>query len=248
MPRKKKTAEPELSNDAANAVPVIPDEATTSANEESKAKKGGKTVSATEKASKPPKKAGKRKAPEAPAKKVSRTRKQSKPKEQKPSSQSEIVSDSEKPIEVPTAGEVVAEEARTLSTNDAIQAEMTQTDAPVVEEKDESVAKEQAEADDTTGKKPRKQIGKKTESAPTKAAAAQKRTARKMSVPSLNPVLILQFQGNETDTTDLIEAAKADFKAQHKRTPITDLKLYLKPEERAAYYVANGSYNGKITY
>ena len=32
----------------------------------------------------------------------------------------------------------------------------------------------------------------------------------------------------------------------HKRTPITSLKLYLKPEENAAYYVINEKDTGKV--
>ena len=44
----------------------------------------------------------------------------------------------------------------------------------------------------------------------------------------------------------LVEAAKAQFKAAHKRTPITSLKLYLKPEENAAYYVINEKDTGKV--
>ena len=44
----------------------------------------------------------------------------------------------------------------------------------------------------------------------------------------------------------LVEAAKAQFKAAHKRMPITSLKLYLKPEENAAYCVINGDSTGKV--
>ena len=62
------------------------------------------------------------------------------------------------------------------------------------------------------------------------------------------PVLFLQYQGDEIDTAALIEAAKADFKAGHKRTLITDLKLYLKPEEKTAYYVANDTISGSIHF
>ena len=81
-----------------------------------------------------------------------------------------------------------------------------------------------------------------------KAIAAQKRAEEKAKADSLVPVLLLQYQGDETDTAALIEAAKADFKAGHKRTLITDLKLYLKPEEQMAYYVVNGAISGSIHF
>ena len=58
----------------------------------------------------------------------------------------------------------------------------------------------------------------------------------------------MQFQGSEVDLDTLAEAAKADFRQTKKRTPVTDLKLYVKPEERMAYYVINEKYNGSVSY
>ena len=58
----------------------------------------------------------------------------------------------------------------------------------------------------------------------------------------------IQYQGAEVDLTALAEAAKADFRSEKKRTLITELKLYIKPEERMAYYVVNGSHEGKISF
>ena len=46
----------------------------------------------------------------------------------------------------------------------------------------------------------------------------------------------------------LVEAAKANFRQAKKRTLITDLKLYVKPEERTAYYVVNEKYSGSVAY
>ena len=44
------------------------------------------------------------------------------------------------------------------------------------------------------------------------------------------------------------EKAKADFHAAKKRTLVTGLKLYIKPEEHIAYYVINGEHEGKISF
>ena len=41
---------------------------------------------------------------------------------------------------------------------------------------------------------------------------------------------------------------KDDFKANHKRTLLTELNLYLKPEESTIYYVANGAIQGKVQF
>ena len=50
------------------------------------------------------------------------------------------------------------------------------------------------------------------------------------------------------DLDTLVEAAKAGFRQEKKRTPITDLKLYVKPEERTAYYVVNETFNGSVAF
>ena len=61
-----------------------------------------------------------------------------------------------------------------------------------------------------------------------------------------NPKVYVQFQEKESDAEALIEAAKADFRNIRKRTRIFDMKLYVKPEENAAYYVINERFQGKI--
>lgn len=94
--------------------------------------------------------------------------------------------------------------------------------------------------------KPRKKPGRKPMTAEEKEAAAKLRAAEKEKADQLKPELILQYQGGETDMTALAETAKADFHSTRKRTLVTSLKLYIKPEEGAAYYVINGKYNGKI--
>ncbi|MCR5825221.1 MAG: DUF6465 family protein [Oscillospiraceae bacterium] len=92
----------------------------------------------------------------------------------------------------------------------------------------------------------RKKPGRKPMTAAQKAVAAQQREALKKAAAQMKPELILQYQDGETDVTALIEAAKAEFQATHKRTLITGLKLYLKPEDGAAYYVINETETGKI--
>ena len=81
-----------------------------------------------------------------------------------------------------------------------------------------------------------------------KEAAAKIRAAEKAKAENLKPEIIVQFQDVEADVTALIEEAKTDFHKTKKRTLITDMKLYVKPEERAAYYVINGEYTGSVSY
>ena len=90
--------------------------------------------------------------------------------------------------------------------------------------------------------------GRKPMTPEEKAASAKARAESKAKADSLKPTVVVQFQGSEVDLDALVEAAKADFRQTKKRTPITDLKLYVKPEERMAYYVVNDKPTGSIAY
>ena len=94
----------------------------------------------------------------------------------------------------------------------------------------------------------KKKGGRKPMTAEEKASAAKARAESKAKADSLKPTVIMQFQGTEVDMDTLVEAAKADFRQEKKRTPITDLKLYVKPEERVAYYVVNEKFNGSVSF
>ena len=96
--------------------------------------------------------------------------------------------------------------------------------------------------------KPKKKAGRKAMSPEEKAAAAKVRAAEKERANNLMPELFIQFQGDQIDLDELVTLAKADFHAVKKRTLITDLKLYIKPEERTAYYVINEQHKGQISF
>lgn len=89
--------------------------------------------------------------------------------------------------------------------------------------------------------------GRKPMSESEKAAQAKQRAEAKAKAANMVPSIVLQYQGTDTELDALVEAVKADFKSQKKRTPITELKLYLKPEDNAAYYVVNGEFNGMVS-
>ena len=101
-------------------------------------------------------------------------------------------------------------------------------------------------SDITTEKETKRRGGRKPMTPEQKAAAAEARAAAKAQADNLKPEFIIQYQGIDTELSVLAEAAKADFRQTKKRTLITDLKLYVKPEDGMAYYVINGQYQGKI--
>lgn len=90
--------------------------------------------------------------------------------------------------------------------------------------------------------------GRQPMTAEEKELAAKIRAEEKERAVNLKPEIIVQYQGGEIDMAALVEAAKADFHKEKKRTLITELKLYVKPEEHMAYYVINGSHEGTVPY
>ncbi len=107
---------------------------------------------------------------------------------------------------------------------------------------------EEKKVSETTEQVSKKRAGRKPMTTEEKAAAAKLRAEKKAKADEPKPTFIVQFQGSEVDLDTLAEAAKADFHQTKKRTQVTSLKLYIKPEERMAYYVINEKFNGSVSY
>lgn len=107
---------------------------------------------------------------------------------------------------------------------------------------DEKVTPAEGTKAEAPKKKTRKPANK--EQKPTVA----KTRAEAAKAADLKPSVYVQYQGAEIEVGALLEAVKADFHSEKKRTRITDLKLYVKPEELTAYYVINEKFEGKVTY
>ena len=119
----------------------------------------------------------------------------------------------------------------------------TETVKATAEKKAEAVkatAEKKAEAVKATAEKTAK---KATETA--KKATAKKTTKKVVATKTA----VLQFAGEEVKVDDVIAKAEQAFKAENKRKAIHDIKVYSKPEERAAYYVVTSGeseYAGRI--
>ena len=77
----------------------------------------------------------------------------------------------------------------------------------------------------------------------TKTRKSAKASARR-GRPPLAPELYVEFSGKQYNVTDIIDRAKADSRATHK-VGVQSCKVYIKPEEGAAYYVIN-KVSGKL--
>ncbi len=147
---------------------------------------------------------------------------------------------------VAKAAEVKKEEVKKAET--AVKAEATKkvetTKKAAAEVKPEVKAVEEKAV---AAKKPVEEkaaAAKKTVKAAAKkpAAAAKKAVKAEKTVTSF-----VELWGDQYDVAEVIAKAEADFKANNKRKTIADIKVYIKPEEKAAYYVVNGDYPGRVS-
>ena len=94
---------------------------------------------------------------------------------------------------------------------------------------------------------PKKRPGRKPMTEREKAAAAKARAEEKAKAENMKPEVYVQYQDSEAEMFALIDAIKDAFRQQKKSTLITELKIYVKPEEHTAYYVINGSFTGSVS-
>lgn len=84
------------------------------------------------------------------------------------------------------------------------------------------------------------------EKAPAKKAVKKAGAAKVKAAPKAE--VHVQYLGKDIITSDLaIQAKQAFVDAGNKASEAKDIKIYVKPEEAAAYYVINESFSGKIT-
>ena len=85
---------------------------------------------------------------------------------------------------------------------------------------------------------------------PKKQPAPKKPILRKKAAkaaPAKSEEIYVQFGSGEWRTDDLVRQVKEDYAAQgHRPAGIRRLALYIKPEERRAYYVINEKVSGSV--
>ncbi len=99
--------------------------------------------------------------------------------------------------------------------------------------------KETVKKADTAVKATAKKATKAVKTTAKKADAAVKTTARKAKKATASTYAEIQFAGKNYTMDDIVKIATDACKAANKRKAITDMKVYVKPEESKVYYVAN---------
>ena len=107
----------------------------------------------------------------------------------------------------------------------------------------ETVAEAPAEK---PAKKPaaKKAPAKKTAKTPEKAAE-KKTTAKTTRATAPVETVKVQFGGDEYDFAEIKKAVEADYKSKFKGK-VKTIEFYIKPEDKAVYYVINGDFSDKI--
>ena len=129
----------------------------------------------------------------------------------------------------------------------AVKKTVTKAAKPAVETKEvkaeetKTVKAEEAKAAKTTAKAAE---AKTTETA-KKAPAKKTTTTKKAAV--VTEEVYLQYAGKEFSSADLTAKVKEIWKEMGKKAAdLKDIKVYVKPEENAAYYVINNEETGSF--
>ena len=115
----------------------------------------------------------------------------------------------------------------------------TAAEAPAEKPAKKPAAKK-APAKKTATKTPAKAAEKKT-TAKTATKAAAKTTRTTAPVETVK----VQFGGDEYDFAEIKKAVEADYKSKFKGK-VKTIEFYIKPEDKAVYYVINGDFSDKI--
>lgn len=89
-----------------------------------------------------------------------------------------------------------------------------------------------------------------TKAAAEKAVAETKKTVKRAAAKKeIKQKVIVEYQGKQVDTKDMIAAVKKVWtKGKNKVSDIKSMDLYVKPEDNAVYYVINGTDAGHVEF
>lgn len=120
-----------------------------------------------------------------------------------------------------------------------------QTEETAAKETAKKAVKKVAETAEKAVKATAKAADKAVKKTAAKKTAAKKSTAKKAE---LKTEMFLQFAGKEYTEKEILQKVKEIWTKNLKRKvgEMKDVKIYLKPEEAAAYYVVNGDTTGRV--
>ena len=143
-----------------------------------------------------------------------------------------------------TVDDVKKSAASAASTVKTAAASATEATKKAVEEvkkeakKEATVAKKTATAAKTT-------VTKKATAAKKSTGKAVKKTVAKAK-KKVATTAVVQYQDREFTEAECLKKAQAQFKKDYKKETLEEINIYIKPEERKIYYVANKDRVGSV--
>jgi hypothetical protein len=108
----------------------------------------------------------------------------------------------------------------------------------------EEVKKEASKAE-KTATKAKATATKKAETVKKTATKAVKKTVAKAK-KAVVTTAVVQYQDREFTEAECLKKAQAQFKKDYKKETLEEINIYIKPEERKIYYVANKDRVGSV--
>ena len=125
---------------------------------------------------------------------------------------------------------------------------ITEAKTEVTEAVKETVAEAAAPVTEKPAKKPvakKAPANKPAAKAKTAAKSADKDVKAAKTAAATKETVKLQFGSEEYDLAEIKKAVEADYKGKFKGR-VKSVEIYVKPEDRAAYYVVNSDFSDKI--
>lgn len=120
------------------------------------------------------------------------------------------------------------------------------TEVPAAEVKTEKAAPAAETVEEVKGVKEVMVAEPQAEAKASDNKKTEKKTSVKKTAEKSKDKFVVQFAGLEFDTQEIIERCKADYKSENSRKQVRSLEVYLKPDERKAYYVVNNKAEGRF--
>lgn len=124
--------------------------------------------------------------------------------------------------------------------------EMLSSEVEAGAEKKAATVKKAASKAKETAKK----TAEETKTAAKQTAEKAKTTAKKVASSArrkeVKKTAVVEFYGNQFEVEDIIAKAEKAYKSENKSKSISSIKVYIKPEDNAAYYVVDNKSAGKV--
>ena len=98
--------------------------------------------------------------------------------------------------------------------------------------------------EDVVEEKPKKRTTKKATATKKTTTSSPRKTTKKVVEPTVD--FVVEFNGKQESYANIVENVKKSYLSDNEGAVVTDVKIYLKPQDNKAYCVINGEINYDI--